>query len=106
MRYLFGEFELDLAQRQLQHNGAPVHLSPKALLLLITLLDHRPEALSKQRLHDAIWPATFVSESNLATLINELRTSLGDRSKDPKFIRTVHTFGYNFCGVSRLRMTS
>lgn len=78
--------------------GTAVHLSPKALQLLITLLERRPEAVSKQELHDTIWPATFVSESNLATLINELRTSLADRSKEPRFIRTVHSYGYAFCG--------
>lgn len=98
MRYLFAEFELDLAQRQLHRQGAPVHLSPKALQLLITLLERKPEALSKQELLDKIWPATFVSESNLATLINEIRTSLADHSREPRFIRTVHSYGYAFCG--------
>lgn len=99
MRYLFGDFELDVSQRQLHRQGAPVHLSPKALQLLITLLERKPAALSKQELLDTIWPATFVSESNLATLINEIRTSLADRSKEPRFIRTVYSYGYAFCGV-------
>lgn len=56
MRYLFGECELDVAQRQLHRQGTAVHLFPKALQLLITLLERRPEAVSKQELHDTIWP--------------------------------------------------
>jgi FHA domain-containing protein len=54
--------------------------------------------MSKTELHDRLWPATFVTEANLASLVAELRRALGDPSRDPKVIRTVRSFGYAFCG--------
>ena len=93
---IFEPFEFDLERRSLLENGRPVHLSPKAFRLLEILLASRPRALSKQELSEAIWPETFVDESNLSSLVAELRTALGDRARDPQFVRTVHGFGYAF----------
>ncbi len=94
----FGEFELDSTTRQLLKRGEPVHLGPKAFDLLDLLLRHRPQAVSKAQIRDRIWPRTFVSESNLTTLVAELRTTLDDPPRRPHLIRTVYGFGYAFCG--------
>jgi DNA-binding winged helix-turn-helix (wHTH) protein len=94
----FGTFELDLGRRLLAREGTVVHLSPKALNLLETLIAKRPNAVSKQDLHDEIWPGTFVSEATLASLIAEVREALEDDARSPQFIRTVFAFGYEFCG--------
>ena len=48
---------------------------------------------------DTLWPKTFVSESNLAGLVNELRAALGDDARSPTWIRTVYGFGYAFAGA-------
>jgi len=93
----FGAFELDRGRRQLIRDGNAVHLSPKAFRLLEILIDKRPDAISKQDLHDQIWPGTFVSEATLASVVAELREALEDDSKTPRFVRTVYAFGYAFC---------
>ncbi len=94
----FGAFELDLGQHLLLRDGTPVHLSPKAFRLLEILIENRPNALSKQDIHDRVWPQTFVSEATLASLIAELREALEEDARSPRFIRTVYAFGYSFCG--------
>jgi len=94
----FGEFELDQAGRQLLRGGRRLHLSPKALALLGLLVERRPAALSKAEIRDRIWPRTFVADSNLTSLVNEVRTALGDDAREPRFLRTVFGFGYSFCG--------
>jgi len=94
----FGEYELVLGTRQLLHRGTNVHLSPKAFELLAALIDRRPNAVSKKDLLDALWPSTFVAESNLAALVNEIRRALGDEAVRPRFVRTVPRFGYAFSG--------
>lgn len=58
----------------------------------------RPKALSKKELHEALWPSTFVAEANLSNLVAEIREALADNARAPIFIRTVHRFGYAFCG--------
>jgi len=93
---IFDRFEFDLDRRSLFEHGRPVHLSPKAFRLLEVLLTNRPRALSKRELTEAIWPDTFVDESNLASLVAELRTALGDRGRGSPLVRTVHGFGYAF----------
>ena len=68
------------------------------LRLLELLLEVRPKALSKDALQDAIWPKTFVSERSLAREVVALRAAIGDRARSPRFLRTVHGFGYAFGG--------
>jgi hypothetical protein len=46
-----------------------------------------------------LWPDTIVVEANLSNLIAEIRAAIGDDPRQPRFIRTVHGFGYAFCGV-------
>jgi DNA-binding winged helix-turn-helix (wHTH) protein len=96
--FRFGEFTFDCGSRQLVREGMERHLSPKAQHLLQLLLLVRPQALSREELYDALWPSTFVCETNLATVVNELRRALGDDARASQFIRTVHGFGYAFCG--------
>ena len=98
MAWLFGDFTLDEERRQLLRAGKPFSLEPKAYELLSLLLSRRPRALSKSQIHAVIWPDTFVSESALAGLIADVRSVLGDDPRRPRFIRTVHGFGYAFCG--------
>jgi len=98
MRVVFGEWTLDAGSRLLLRDAQPVHLTPKAFDLLRVLIDHRPAAIPKAVIHDTLWPSTFVSESNLSSLVSELRSVLGDEPRRPRFLRTVHGYGYAFCG--------
>ncbi len=91
-----GVFCLDVETRQLLRgtDRRPVHLSPKAFILLTALVEARPRAISKQELHERVWPSTFVSEATLASVVAEVREALGERGREPGLIRTVHGFGY------------
>jgi DNA-binding winged helix-turn-helix (wHTH) protein len=99
VKFRFGGFLADVDTRQLSAGGTEVHLSPKAFDLLVTLIEHRSTAMSKAVLQDRLWPSTFVGETNLATLIAEIRRALGDSPQDSSYIRTVHRFGYRFVGA-------
>jgi DNA-binding winged helix-turn-helix (wHTH) protein len=98
MRLEFGEFTLDRGARQLLRGGKALHLEPKALELLVLLVERRPEAVAKPEIRDRLWPDTFVSESNLTGLVAQVREALGDDPRQPTYIRTVHGFGYAFAG--------
>ena len=101
MSFWFGDFELDQERRQLLRSGEPVPLEPKAYELLSLLLERRPRALSRAQIRDVIWPQTFVSESTLAVVVNGIRHALSDDARHPRFVRTIHGFGYAFCGEAR-----
>jgi len=98
MRVRFGDCILDSDTRELFRGGRTVHVSPKAFALLELLLAERPKAISKERLQEKLWPETFVSEANLASLAAEARRAIGDSARSPKLLRTVYGFGYAFSG--------
>ena len=99
MELHFGEFTLDPLSRQLRRGADEIHVSPKAFALLLELVERRPAALTKAALQESLWPGTFVVEANLSNLIAEIRAALEDDVRQPRFIRTVHGFGYAFCGT-------
>ena len=96
MRYRFAAFTVNGDTRQLLKGDRELHLSPKAFELLIFLLEERSRALSKTELQEQLWPSTFVGETNLATLVAEIRRAVDDTAQDSRVVRTVHRFGYRF----------
>ena len=98
MRARFGDFVLDLTQRELLERNEPKHLSTKAFLLLEFLVKSAPRALTKEELYRHMWGDTIVEEVNLPNLISEVRSALGDNRKRSRFIKTIHSYGYAFAG--------
>src|SRR5579859_6225209 len=92
----FGTFALNESSRQLLDGQSPVRLTPKAFQLLSILVRDSPAAVSKSDLQQRLWPDTFVTEGNLASLIVELRSALHDDAREPRYIRTLYGFGYSF----------
>ena len=96
MQLHFADCTIDLERRQVFRAGREVDLSPKAYQLLTLLVGSRPKAVAKEALSRELWPDTYVVEANLSNLIGEIRSALGDRAQAPRFIRTLHGFGYAF----------
>ena len=82
----------------LRRGPAPIPLTPRAFDLLALLVHERPKAISKDGLLKALWPDSFVTDGSLSQVVTELRQALGDSPREPEYIRTVHRYGYAFCG--------
>jgi DNA-binding winged helix-turn-helix (wHTH) protein len=95
-RFRFAEFVLSPRQRRLLRNGSPVPLIPKYFDLLHLLVVRRYDAVSKHVIFSEVWSDVVVSDGALAQAIRTLRRTLGDDSRDPRFIRTVSRHGYQF----------
>lgn len=98
MRVRFDDCTFDSETREFFRAGKEVHLHPKAFRLLEILLENRPRALSKAELHERLWPRSFVSEANLASLAAEIRRGIGEKGRGARILRTVYGFGYAFSG--------
>jgi len=98
MRLAFGDCVLDSESRELFRGKARVRVPKKTFRLLELLAANRPKAFSKEELQEALWPGVFVAEGNLARLVAELRGIIGDDAAEPRFIRTIHGYGYAFAG--------
>jgi DNA-binding winged helix-turn-helix (wHTH) protein len=98
MRKRFRDCLFDSETRELFRAGRTVHLSPKGYTLLDLLLRNAPKAVSKGEIQAEVWGQAFLSESSLTNIVAEVRAALGDRARKPALLRTVHGFGYAFCG--------
>ena len=88
----FAGCELDESRWRLSVHGEPVELEIKPLEVLLELLRHPGEVLTKDELLDAVWPATIVVEGSLTTAISKLRKAL--RDDDQALLVTVPRIGY------------
>jgi serine/threonine-protein kinase len=99
--YEFGDFRLDARRRLLVRDDATVALTPKTFDLLLTLVQHRGQVLSKEELLRRIWPRTAVEASNLTQNIFVLRKTLGETPNDHNYIVTAPGHGYRFVAPVR-----
>ena len=99
--FVFEDFSLDPSHRLLIRGDNPVALHPKALELLLTLIENRDRVLTKTELLNTIWEGQFVEENNLAVQISALRKIFGERSGENRYIVTVPGRGYQFVASVR-----
>jgi TolB-like protein/DNA-binding winged helix-turn-helix (wHTH) protein len=94
----FGVFEVDLRAGELRKRGVRIRLQGQPFLLLITLLKHQGEVVSREELRRILWPEdTFVDfDHSLGSAINKLREVLGDSAANPRFVETLPRRGYRF----------
>jgi DNA-binding winged helix-turn-helix (wHTH) protein len=92
----FGPFCLDPASGCLWRDETLVPLRPKPFALLAYLVAHAGQVVTKDRLFEAVWPKTVVSEGMLKDYITQIRKPLGDTPHRPQYIATVHRRGYRF----------
>ena len=96
VRYRFAEFTLSPRRRLLLREGIEVPLIPRYFDLLLLLVERRHEAVHRRDIFDLVWTDVIVSDSALSQAVRTLRRTLGDDSREPRFIRTVARHGYRF----------
>ena len=94
----FGPFEADLRAGQLCKNGRKVKLQDQPFQILVCLLEHAGEVVTREELRQNLWPAdTFTDfDHGLNNAINRLREALCDSADRPRYIETLPRRGYRF----------
>src|ERR1700739_3271873 len=87
--YRFGAFERRPKQRQLLADGHPVALGDRAFDVLLALVEHAGQLVTKDELLALVWPNLVVEENNLHVQVSTLRKVLGAGA-----IATVAVRGY------------
>ena len=64
--------------------------------MLVALVRHRGELVTKRDLLACVWQDTFVEDGILTVYISILRKALGDTRRPARYIETVAGFGYRF----------
>lgn len=97
----FDEFLADPVRRVLLRAGEPVPVTPKAMSILLVLLERPGEVVEKTELLERVWPGVVVTEANLTQNVFSLRKSLGEKATDTRYIQTIPGQGYSFAGEVR-----
>jgi DNA-binding winged helix-turn-helix (wHTH) protein/TolB-like protein len=96
--FYFEDFEADARARELYRRGTRIKVYGQPFEILIALLEHPGEVLTREELRVRLWPTnTFVDfERVLNTSVMRLRNALGDSAANPRFIETLPRVGYRF----------
>lgn len=97
MQYRFNGFTLDTDLRVIRTEDREVPLTPKALDLLMVLLESPGRVVMRQELLDRVWTGVAVSYEALSFQISEIRRALGDQAD---LIRTIPKSGYMWTGAT------
>ena len=102
----FDCYEVDLSAGQLYKHGTKIGLRDKSFQVLVTLLEHPGEVVTRDDLRRQLWrEEVFVDfDNNLNTAVARLREALSDSAEHPHYIETLPKRGYRFLeNVSKLR---
>src|SRR5258708_25375054 len=95
----FGEnFELDLRPRRLRRGSRVLKLERIPLEILILLLEHRGEIVSRDEIVARVWGKDVFldTDNSIRGAIRKIRRVLKDNPEAPRFIQTVTGRGYRF----------
>src|SRR5271170_6325079 len=97
----FASFEVSFNSRELRKNGARVRLPGQPFDILVILLEHAGEVVTREELQQRLWPAdTFVDfEHGVNNAVKKLRAALGDSADHPVYIETLARSGYRFIAL-------
>ncbi|QBG36127.1 winged helix-turn-helix domain-containing protein [Litorilituus sediminis] len=66
----------------------------KTMQVLLFLMQHAGEEVSKNQIIEHVWKGTVVAEDILSVAVSKIRKVLGDNARNPTFIKTLPGVGY------------
>jgi len=97
---MFADAVFDEPSWSLTVKGRRIELEGKPLLVLLELLIHAGETVTREELLDAVWPDVHVVEASLTTAISKLRKAIDDAGG--AVIQTVPKIGYRLVAPGQI----
>jgi Tol biopolymer transport system component/DNA-binding winged helix-turn-helix (wHTH) protein len=102
VRYQFDTVEVQPAAFAVLRDGRLADLEPKAVRVLLYLIEHRGRAVTKDELIETVWGGTAVTDNALTRIVAQIRHELGDDARQARYIQTLPTMGYRFIADLRV----
>ncbi|MCP4550153.1 MAG: hypothetical protein GY835_27140 [bacterium] len=93
-----GDWLVEPALNRISNERGAVQLSPRNMRVLCCLARQPGRVVSRPELFDTIWHGVVVGEEVLTGAISELRQTLSDDPRCPRFIETIRKGGYRLIG--------
>ncbi len=97
-----GDIQIFTLEGRVKKNGVEIPLTALEYRLLLTMVKHPNQVLSRNSILDALWDfaGEFVDDNTLSVYIKRLREKLGDNQDEHRYITTVRGVGYKWdCSV-------
>jgi len=95
--FTFGNVFVDIRKHEIYKKKLPVTLSETEFKVLVYMINHEGEVISRDQLLDQVWGYdTFPTTRTVDNYILSLRKKLEDNPSEPKNILTVPKGGYRF----------
>ena len=97
-RISFGEFELDVRAGELRKGGFRIRLQEQPFQILLMLLEHPGEVVTREEVRKRLWPNDTIVEfeHSIGTAIKKLRQALSDEAESPRYVETLPKRGFRF----------
>lgn len=90
-----GRAEIDLENYSVSLDGEKVALTPRERELIVFLLQHRGQVLSRDRILEAVWGVKYFGTTRtLDQCVAQVRKKIGDHGRTAEHLLTVHGVGY------------
>jgi len=94
LRLRIGEHVVDTGALRVLTRPELPRLTNKAVAVLIELVRHVGQTVTRDQLLDRVWTGRFPTPDVLTQAIKELRRAFADDSKPPQYIETIPKIGY------------
>jgi two-component system alkaline phosphatase synthesis response regulator PhoP len=96
----FGDVRIQRRARRVFRAGREIRMTRKEFDLLVYLVEHRGEVVTRERLLDEVWGyERFPTTRTVDTHVLRLRRKLEADPDQPAWIQTVHAQGYRFAAL-------
>ncbi|MDO9085670.1 MAG: response regulator transcription factor [Anaerolineaceae bacterium] len=95
----FDNIKIDLGRRELRVENAAINLKPKEFELLLYLIKHKNQVLSRDQILESVWGWEYIGDSRTVDVhVRWLREKIELEPSKPKRIITARGAGYRFEG--------
>jgi DNA-binding winged helix-turn-helix (wHTH) protein/Tol biopolymer transport system component len=96
--FRFGVFEVEPRSGEVRKGGSRIKLQDQPFKVLLVLLEHPGEVITREELRARIWPNDSFGDFDHAVnvAVAKLRNALGDSADMPRYVETLPRRGYRF----------
>ncbi|TKR30302.1 transcriptional regulator [Luteimonas gilva] len=96
-RYRLDDLVIDVPRQRVERDGQALDVNGLSYRLLHYLLEQGQRVVGFDELIERVWAPAIVNEETVTQRIRLLRQSLGDDGRNPRYLRSVRSQGYQLC---------
>ncbi|MGB7931298.1 MAG: winged helix-turn-helix domain-containing protein [Gammaproteobacteria bacterium] len=92
--FYLGDQRIEPARCAILTAAGEIRVEPRVMDVLVLMVSHAGQVVTREEFIKSVWNGTFVTDEVLSRCIYRLRQTLGDDTRNPRYIETVSKRGY------------